>query len=65
MISSRPYIEIITITRIQSFRSTKVEPSVQPETSNKVQATMVLASDNHAYLKLLQAKFHNRIHKLD
>ena len=51
--------------RIQSVRSTKLELSVPPENKNELQETMVLISDNHAYLKQLQAKFHNRIHKLD
>ena len=51
--------------RIQSVISTKVELSVPPENENEVQATNVLTSDDHAYLKRLWAKFHNRIQKLD
>ena len=50
---------------MQPVRSTKVELSVTPENVSEVQSTNVLTSDNHAYLKQLRAKFHNRIQKLD
>ena len=51
--------------RIQSVISTKVELSVPPSNANEVQATKVLTSNDHAYLKRLREKFHNRIQKLD
>ena len=51
--------------RIQSVRSTKLELSVPPSNANEVQATKVLTSDDHAYLKGLWVNFQNRIQKLD
>ena len=42
-----------------------MELSVPPENSNEVPATKVLTSDDHIYLKLFRAKFHDSIHKLD
>ena len=42
-----------------------MELSVPPENSNEVPATKVLTSDDHINLKLLRAKFHDSIHKLD
>ena len=65
ILSSRPYTAIITRIRIQSVISTKVELSLPPENSNELKSTNVLTSDDHAYLKRLRAKFHNRIQKLD
>ena len=43
----------------------KVELLVPPANANEVQATKILTSDEHAYLKWLWEKFHNRIQKLD
>ena len=51
--------------RIQSVRSTKLKLSVTLANANEVQATKLLTSDDHAYLKQLWEKIHNRIQKLD
>ena len=42
-----------------------MELSIPPANANEVQATKVLASDDHVYLKRLRAKFHNSIQRLD
>ena len=42
-----------------------MELSVPPENANELTETKILNSDDHVYLKQLQAMFHNMFQKFD